>query len=59
MSVELRLPWRSNCAHPMQASDRVPGPPMRVSRTCAASDSMVALGKLRKLKMNGSAGVGS
>ena len=52
------LPDRSICAAPRQASSVVPGEPAIIPRICSLSDSMVAVGKLRWLKTNGSAGVG-
>ena len=57
--VELMLPARSICAPPRQPIVVVPEPPTSEPSTVGASESMVALGKLRWLSTNGSAGTGS
>ena len=59
MTVELMLPKRSIWAAPRHANRVVPGEPVMRPRICSLSESMVAVGKLRWLNTNGSAGVGS
>src|SRR5262249_22132035 len=57
--VELMLPKRSTWAPPRHATVVVPGPPTRDPRTRPARPTIGDRGKLRWLRTNGSAGVGS
>ena len=59
MRVEFTLPKRSICAPPRHPIVVVPAPPTSAPSTVPASVSIVAVGKLRWLSTNGSAGVAS
>ncbi len=59
MTVELMFPCRSIWAAPRPARVFVPAPPTSIPRTDDESPIISAVGKLRWLKTNGSAGRGS